>query len=114
MPTSRAYAEYLPQIKEKKKGLMLLKEQLKALKMDTAVSTRFLGKDLTALNEHDRRLQRTEVRAGRPGLAWWLRAHLGVRVRRVGGGRVGGGEAEAEGGAASEWGEAWRATRTEA
>nr|A8HQ54.1 RecName: Full=Dynein regulatory complex protein 9; AltName: Full=Flagellar associated protein 122 [Chlamydomonas reinhardtii] len=48
-------------MKEKKKGLSTLKEQLKALKMDTAVSTRYLSKDLTAGNEHERRLQRTQL-----------------------------------------------------
>ncbi|KAG2449103.1 hypothetical protein HYH02_005851 [Chlamydomonas schloesseri] len=48
-------------MKEKKKGLATLKEQLKALKMDTAVSTRYLSKELTAGNEHERRLQRTQL-----------------------------------------------------
>ncbi|GLC39465.1 Dynein regulatory complex protein 9 [Pleodorina starrii] len=48
-------------MKEKKKGLVALKEQLKTLKMDTAVSTRYLGKELTAANEHERRLQRTQL-----------------------------------------------------
>ncbi|GIL95843.1 hypothetical protein Vretimale_1777 [Volvox reticuliferus] len=48
-------------MKEKKKGLVALKEQLKTLKMDTAVSTRYLSKELTAANEHERRLQRTQL-----------------------------------------------------
>ncbi len=56
-----------PQMKEKKKGLATLKEQLKALKMDTAVSTRYLSKDLTAGNEHERRLQRTQVSGAAAG-----------------------------------------------
>ncbi|KAG2487554.1 hypothetical protein HYH03_013833 [Edaphochlamys debaryana] len=48
-------------VKEKKKGLVVLKEQLKGLKMDTAVSTRYLQKGLGAGNEHERRLQRTQL-----------------------------------------------------
>ena len=36
-----------------------------ALKLDRAVSTRYLSKDLTAGNEHERRLQRTQVRGER-------------------------------------------------
>lgn len=51
-------------MKEKKKGLVALKEQLKSLKMDTAVSTRYLAKETSSGNEHERRLQRAQVRWG--------------------------------------------------
>ncbi len=48
-----------PQMREKKKLVAGLKEQLKSLKMDTAVETRYLAKDRVAWNEALRRLENT-------------------------------------------------------
>lgn len=57
-------------MKEKKKTIGQLKDQLKDMKMDTAVTIRYTNNERGGLNEHERRLQRTQVgwagmRAGR-------------------------------------------------
>ncbi|KAL6760996.1 hypothetical protein V8C86DRAFT_2545284 [Haematococcus lacustris] len=54
-------SDHEEKMREKKKMVASLKEQLKELKMNTAVGTRYLSKEYTAGNEALRRLENTEL-----------------------------------------------------
>lgn len=48
-------------MREKKKLVFTLKEELNEMKMSSAVDVRYMDKDSTAKNEHVRRLEQTKL-----------------------------------------------------